>query len=93
MPGNATTATTTTANGSNASAAGGGPLAHPGSAPSLPDVVPDAVQSLVDGLFAFGGDLSRAFGEAVSGLAGAIGGSPAAHATIHHALHAGGMLS
>lgn len=53
---------------------GGGPIGKPGGAPQLPDAVPDGVQALLDGIFGFGGDMGRAFGDLVSGLARAIEG-------------------
>lgn len=58
--------------GAPSDAGGGGGIVPEG--PVLPDQVPDGVQTLVDGIFSFGGDLGRGFGEFVSGLAGAIGG-------------------
>jgi hypothetical protein len=56
---------------------GGGPLGN------LPSKVPDGVQNLLEGIFNWGGDMGRGFGEFVSGLANAItgGGSGAAAET------------
>lgn len=51
-----------------------GPMNKPGGAPQLPDVVPDGVQKLLDGIFGFTGDMGRAFGDMVSGLANSIQG-------------------
>lgn len=53
------------------------PEGGPGGAPTLPDAAPDTVQNLLDGIFNWGGDAGRAFGEFVNGLAQAIGGGPA----------------
>lgn len=63
-------------NGSTTNTTGGaaGPMNKPGGAPQLPDVVPDGVQNLLDGIFGFTGDIGKAFGDMVSGLANAIQG-------------------
>ncbi|QIO23093.1 hypothetical protein [Haloarcula sp. JP-L23] len=53
------------------------PKGGPGGAPTLPDAVPSGVQNLLDGIFNWGGDAGRAFGEFVNGLAQDIGGGPA----------------
>lgn len=53
--------------------AGGGAQAPSGPAPQLPDAVPQGVQDLLNGVFGGIDAVGRGFGEAVSGLAGAIG--------------------
>lgn len=61
-------------NNSTTNATGAGPVNKPGGAPQLPDVVPDGVQDLLDGIFGFTGDMGKAFGDMVSGLARTIQG-------------------
>lgn len=71
---------TTSTPTSTTSGPAAGPMNKPGGAPQLPDVVPDGVQALLDGIFGFTGDMGQAFGDMVSGLAEAIQGGGAEQA-------------
>lgn len=81
------------ANNSTSNTTGGaGPMGKPGGAPQLPDVVPNGVQALLDGIFGFTGEMGKAFGDMVSGLADAIQGPDAAGQIVPLVIDVAGVV-